>query len=69
VVLDLEHHVHTLELHVAAGEAAGLRPVETADGLIGPSVRGFFESAGKLPLYHRQLGMPVVLALSFRRDG
>lgn len=68
-LLEVEHHVHVPDRHVAAAEAAGLRLVEMADGPIGPSVRGYFERAGKLPLYVKQCGMPVVLALSFRRDG
>ena len=68
-VIEVEHHVHPLDRQVAAAGAAGLRLVAAVDGLIGPSVRGYFERAGKLPRYVEQRGMPVVLALSFRRDG
>jgi malonyl-CoA O-methyltransferase len=68
-LIEVEHHVHALERHVAAADAAGLRLIAAIDGLIGPSVRGFFQRARKLPLYGQQRGMPVVLALSFRRDG
>jgi malonyl-CoA O-methyltransferase len=68
-VIEVEHHVHTLDAHVAAAAAAGLRLTAAADGLVGPSVRGYFEKAGKLPLYAQQCGMAVVLALSFVRDG
>ena len=68
-VLEVEHHLHTRDEQVAAGTAAGLRWLGSAEGIIDPSVRPFFERAGKNALYAEQCGQPVVLGLSFARDG
>jgi len=67
-VHEIEHYVHTLQSHVEAAGAAGLRLSASAEGRVGPDVRGFYERAGRLPLYHEHLDLPVVLALAFRRE-
>lgn len=64
---DVEHHVHTLEDHVAAARAAGLALVERRDGEIDEALRPFYARAGRLDRYAADEGLAVVLALSFRR--
>lgn len=68
-VHEIEHHVHEVSTHIEAARAAGLTAADIREAAIGPSVRDFYESAGRLPLYDEHLGLPVVLALSFRRSG
>ncbi len=67
VVHELEHHVHTLERHQAAAAAAGLELVEVREGKIGSEIRDHFVRADRIELYTRQVGLPIVLALAFRR--
>jgi malonyl-CoA O-methyltransferase len=69
VVHEVEHYVHMLNDHRAAARAAGLRLVETREAPIGPNVRPFYERADRLALYDEHVGLPVVLALAFRREG
>lgn len=67
VLHEVEHHIHTQEAQVHAAAAAGLELLEARDGVVGPELRPFFERAGQLARYPASLGMPVVLALAFRR--
>jgi len=67
-MFEVEHHVHRPEDHIEAARTAGLRLVETRHALIGSDVRSFYEKAGRLEAYPDHLGLPVVLALSFRRE-
>ena len=68
-VHEVEHHVHALVAHQAAAKAARLRLVEVGEAAIGPAVRHFYAEAGRLELYERHRGLPVVLALSFVKEG
>jgi malonyl-CoA O-methyltransferase len=63
----VEHHVHLPEDHQRAASAAGLDLVEVRDGAIGPELRPFYERAGRLDRYEADAGLPIVLALAFRR--
>jgi len=65
---ELEHHVHHPDDHIAAARAAGLGVREVRDAAIGSDVRSFYESAGRLDAYPDDFGLPVVLALSFRKE-
>lgn len=65
---DLEHHVHQPEDHIAAARAAGLGLRDIRDAAIGSDVRSFYEMAGKLEVYPDHFGLPVVLALAFRKE-
>lgn len=65
---ELEHHVHRPEDHIAAARAAGLGVREIRDAAIGSDVRPFYEKAGKLKVYPDHFGLPVVLALAFRKE-
>ncbi len=69
VVHEVEHYVHALPDHRAAATAAALRLVETREAVIGPAVRPYYERADRLALYEEHAGLPVVLALAFRREG
>ncbi|MBX6366196.1 MAG: methyltransferase domain-containing protein, partial [Gemmatimonadetes bacterium] len=63
----VEHHVHTPVEHLRAAAAAGLEAVAWRDGVVGPAVRALYERAGRLDAYEAQLGLPLVLAVAFRR--
>jgi malonyl-CoA O-methyltransferase len=66
-VRELEHHVRPLDRHADAAARAGLELVAHRDGRVGPSIRHFYADAGRLAAYDEQLGLPLVLALAFRR--
>jgi malonyl-CoA O-methyltransferase len=66
---EIVHFVHDAEAHRAAAERAGLATVAVREGAIGPNVRHFYESSGRTALYRQHLGLPVVLALRFEREG
>jgi malonyl-CoA O-methyltransferase len=68
-VLELIHHVHAVPAHVAAARAAGLALIEMRDARIGPEVLPFYQRAQLPARYEAHLGLPVVLALAFRREG
>lgn len=67
-VHELEHHVHALATHRAAARAAGLRLAAVREAAIGPSIRAFYERAGRVASYERDRGLPTVLALSFVKE-
>lgn len=67
-VFELEHHVHRPDDHIAAAHAAGLGLRDIRDAAIGSDVRSFYESAGRLEAYPDHIGLPVVLALAFRKE-
>lgn len=69
LVREAEHHLHRHSHHLAAAAAAGLDLAEMSEAAIGPEVRPFYEAAGRETLYDQHLGLPVVLALAFRRPG
>jgi malonyl-CoA O-methyltransferase len=68
-VREVEHHVHRRQDHLAAARVVGLAPVAELDAAIGPAVRGYYDNAGRSALYAEHAGLPVVLALAFRREG
>jgi malonyl-CoA O-methyltransferase len=68
-VREVEHHVHPAEAQVAFAAAAGLSLVEQREGQVGPEMRPFYERANRLAAYEQQVGLRVVLALAFRREG
>jgi malonyl-CoA O-methyltransferase len=65
---ELEHHVHRPDEHMAAARAVGLGLREVRDATIGSDARSFYESAGRLDAYPDDFGLPVVLALAFRKE-
>jgi ubiquinone/menaquinone biosynthesis C-methylase UbiE len=67
-VHEVEHYVHSQQEQVAAAAASGLRSIAIEEARIGPRVVPFYENAGRVALYHEHAGLPVVLALAFRRE-
>jgi malonyl-CoA O-methyltransferase len=67
IVHEIEHHVHDMAAHRSAAACADLEIVARTDGPVGPSIRHFYEQAGRLAAYEEQRGLPVVLALACRR--
>ena len=65
---EVVHYLHPAEAHIDAAQRAGLALRARSDAVIGPDVRGYYEAAGRLGLYHEHCGLPVVLALAFTRD-
>lgn len=63
----VEHHVHDVAQHRAAAELTGWRLDACFDACVGPAVRSFYERAGLVDRYLADFGLPLVLALSFRR--
>jgi malonyl-CoA O-methyltransferase len=66
-VHEVEHYVHPHAAHIAAAEEAGFDVIERRDGVIGPPLRPFFEQAGRMDIYQRQIGQKIVSAWLFRR--
>ena len=66
---ELESHAHEPDAHRAAAQRAGLSLRTRCDGVVGETVRGFYERAGRMDMYERQLGLPLVLALLYVRTG
>jgi malonyl-CoA O-methyltransferase len=69
VVREVEHYVHSTEAQVAAAGAAGMTLVEQREAVIDDGVLPFYDRAGRPALFEAHRGLPVVLALAFRRDG
>ena len=67
-VIEAAHYVHDAETQIAAARAAGLTLIDRAEAAGGATVRPFFEAAGRMDLYEKQSGVPLVSALLFRRD-
>ena len=65
--VEIEHHVHTVESQIGAARAAGLELVTQREGAVGAEVREFFAKANRLDAYAAQLGLPLVIAWSFRK--
>jgi malonyl-CoA O-methyltransferase len=66
-VHEIVHHVHDIDAHRDAALEAGLALTEVATGPVGRRVRPFYEAAGRLADYDAQYGLPLVLALGFRK--
>ena len=66
-VHELEHHVHPPGAHYLAAARAGLSLRDRRDCTAGDAVRDYYARAGRLDMYERQLGLPLVLALVFER--
>ena len=66
-VIEIEHHVHRLDDHIEAASAAGLVAEQVRDAAIGNDVRPFYENAGRSESYAEHLGLPIVLAIAFRK--
>ena len=63
----VEHVVHDVEAHEAAGKGAGLTFDASGSLGVGSEVRPFYERAKKLDRYAADLGLPLLLALRFTK--
>lgn len=66
-VHEVEHHVHDAHAHIEAAFGAGLALTEMSVGRVGRSIRDYYERADRLAHYEAEYGLPLVLALSFRK--
>jgi malonyl-CoA O-methyltransferase len=66
-LIEVEHYVHHVADHLTAARDVGLELTDRRDALIGEDVRSFYERAGKHAAYRDHVGLPVVLALAFRK--
>jgi malonyl-CoA O-methyltransferase len=67
-LIEVEHHVHSAEQHIEAAQAAGLDLQEIREAEIGDDVRPFYARAGRLETFSEHVGLPIVLALAFRKE-
>lgn len=67
-LIEVEHHVHRVPQHIEAAQAAGLDLQEIREAEIGDDVRPFYARAGRLESFPEHVGLPVVLALAFRKE-
>jgi malonyl-CoA O-methyltransferase len=65
---EVENHVHDVPAHRLGAARAGLALRDLRDRVVSDTVRDFYEQAGRLDMYERQLGLPLVLALVFTRE-
>lgn len=66
---EIEHHIHSADTQMALARMAGLEPRNRREARVGPEIRSFYERGGRLDAYAEQVGLPLVLALCFRRGG
>lgn len=64
---NVEHFIHDEATHTAAAARSGLQLVEVVVLSVGPEVRPFYENAGKRDAYEAQIGLPLLLALRFKK--
>jgi malonyl-CoA O-methyltransferase len=67
VVQEVEHFVHTLEAQARAALDAGLELEVQRDAIVGPEIREFYSDAGRIDLYEKQRGLPLVRVLLLRK--
>lgn len=66
-VHEIEHFQRSALEHIEAARAVGLDHDTTREAAVGPAERHFYQRADRLAQYDRDLGLPLVLALGFRR--
>jgi malonyl-CoA O-methyltransferase len=64
---EIEHFVHNVDDQVAAAQAVQLEVAAHRTAVVGPEIRHFYAHAGRLSAYEQQIGLPLVVALSFRK--
>ena len=64
IVHDIEHYVHTN--HIDLAKQTGLSIISHCDGVVGPSIRGFYARGVGLKAYRRDIGLKLVAAFLFR---
>lgn len=64
VLREVESYPHTPDEHADAARAAGFSPRDLREYRVGPEVRTFYEAAGHLERYEKDLGLPLVFGLA-----
>lgn len=64
VLREVESYPHTPHSHADAAHAAGFSPRDLREYRVGPEVRAFYETAGHLERYEKDLGLPLVFGLA-----
>jgi malonyl-CoA O-methyltransferase len=67
-VHEVEHFVHSADAQIDAAGRAGLALTTRCTGEVDARVRPFYASAGRLAAYEAQRGLPLVVALAYRRE-
>jgi malonyl-CoA O-methyltransferase len=65
-VHEIEHYVHVN--HVQLATKAGLTLLASREGIVGPSIQGFYASGIGLRAYKRDLGLKLISAFLFRKS-
>lgn len=65
VLREVASQLHTLDAHTDAARAAGFETHDLREYQVGPEVRAFYEAAGQVDRYQRDLGLPLVFGLVF----
>jgi malonyl-CoA O-methyltransferase len=66
-VRDVEHYVHDAQAHSAAARHVHLQPTARHEGCVDPTIRAFYDDAGKLATYEAQLGLRLVIVHCYRK--
>jgi malonyl-CoA O-methyltransferase len=64
-VHEIEHYAN--HNHIQLAESAGFSVVAHRDGVVGPSIRGFYASGIGLRAYRKDLGLKLITAVLLRR--
>jgi malonyl-CoA O-methyltransferase len=68
VTRKLEYFAHSIERQAVTAYDVGLRLERRQDGVVDLTVKQLYVDAGREAVYEEQLGMPVVRALSWRKN-
>lgn len=64
VLREVESYPHSPDSHADAAHAAGFSPRDLREYRVGPEVRAFYQTAGHLERYEKDLGLPLVFGLA-----
>jgi malonyl-CoA O-methyltransferase len=67
MVHEVEHFMHSVDVQERAARDVGLERMMRRDGVVGPDIKRFYHEAGRLSAYTAQLGLPIVVATSWRK--
>ncbi|MEP6491280.1 MAG: methyltransferase domain-containing protein [bacterium] len=67
VVREVQHFVHSRDTQVSVANRVGLELEMRRAGVVGPGIKRFYDEAGRLPAYEAQVGLPIVVAQSWRK--
>ncbi|MEP7001303.1 MAG: class I SAM-dependent methyltransferase, partial [bacterium] len=64
---EVEHFVHSIDAHDAAARNAGLVIEVRRESSVGPSIKSFYEDAGRVSAYEAQRGLALVSVQLMRK--